>query len=128
MSLSPGSAEGGSEMRPLKTFQEILIIAYKDLKEFQRNRIGLVFSIFFPVMLIAMFGYMFPSSTNVVHDVQVGIVTLDNGPMGQQLYDTIHQVLSNSTAFHLVNVTTIDEAKNLILAGTVKGAIVIPEN
>ena len=116
------------KIRMMKAVKDTLTIAYKDLIEFKRNRIGLVFSIFFPVMLIAMFGYMFPSSTNVVHDVQVGIVTLDNGPMGQQLYDTIHQVLSNSTAFHLVNVTTIDEAKNLILAGTVKGAIVIPEN
>jgi len=112
----------------MKTVEEILTIAYKDLKEFQRNRIGLVFSLVFPIMLIAMFGYMFPSSTNVVHDVPVGIVTLDNGVYGKQVFDTIHQALSNSTAFNLVDVATVDDAKNMILAGTIKGAVVIPEN
>jgi len=111
-----------------KTFRDILTVTYKDLKEFQRNRIGLVFSIVMPIMLIAMFGYMFPSSSNVVHDVEVGIVNLDNGIYGKKLFNTFHIVLSNSTAFKLVNVTTFYDARNMILAGTIKGAIVIPEN
>jgi len=111
-----------------KTFQDVLTITYKDLKEIQRNRIGLIFSFIFPIMLIGMFGYMFPSSSNVVHDVQVGIVNLDNGIYGKQLSDTIHRALSNSTAFHLINVTTLDNAKSMMFAGTIKGAIVIPEN
>jgi ABC-2 type transport system permease protein len=115
-------------MNLLKMIRDVLTIAYKDLKEFQRNRIGLIFSFIMPVMLIAMFGYMFPSSSSVVHDVQVGIVNLDNGVYGKQLFDTIHQVLSNSTAFHLVDVTTLDDAKNMMFAGTIKGALVIPEN
>jgi ABC-2 type transport system permease protein len=115
-------------MKLLKTIDEILTIAYKDLKEFQRNRIGLVFSIIMPVFLIAMFGYMFPSSTNTVHDVPVGIVNLDNGAYGQQLFDMIHQALSNSSAFRLVDVGTVEDAKNMILAGSIKGAVVINEN
>ena len=115
-------------MKPLKTIDEILTIAYKDLKEFQRNRIGLVFSIIMPVFLIAMFGYMFPSSTNTVHDVPVGIVNLDNGAYGQQFFDMIHQALSNSSAFKLVDVETVEDAKNMILAGSIKGAVVINEN
>jgi ABC-2 type transport system permease protein len=114
--------------RVFKTIEEILTIAYKDLKEFQRNRIGLFFSIVFPIMLIAMFGYMFPSSTNVVHDVPVGIVNLDKGAYGKQVFDTIHQALSNSSAFKLVDVATVDDAKDMIFAGTIKGALVIPEN
>ena len=115
-------------MNILKMIRNILTITYKDLKEFQRNRIGLIFSLIMPVMLIAMFGYMFPSSTSVVHDVQVGIINLDNGVYGKQLFDTIHQVLSNSTAFHLVDLTTLDDAKNMMFAGTIKGALVIPGN
>jgi ABC-2 type transport system permease protein len=115
-------------MKPLKTIDEILTIAYKDLKEFQRNRIGLVFSIIMPVFLIAMFGYMFPSSTNTVHDVPVGIVNLDNGAYGQQFFGMIHQALSDSSAFRLVDVGTVEDAKNMILAGSIKGAVVINEN
>ena len=111
-----------------KMIRDILTIAYKDLKEFQRNRIGLVFSLIMPIMLIGMFGYMFPSSTNVVHDVQLGIVNLDNGASGKQVYDTLQKALSNSTAFHLINVATLDDAKNMIFAGTIKSAIIIPEN
>ena len=113
-------------MKPLKMVEEILTIAYKDLKEFQRNRIGLFFSLVFPILLIGMFGYMFPSSTNAVHDVPVGIVNLDKGIYGRQVSDTIHKVLSSSTAFKLVNVSTVDDARNMILAGTIKGAVVIP--
>ena len=120
--------EEDSEMKPLKTIEEILIIAYKDLKEFQRNRIGLVFSIIMPVFLIAMFGYMFPSSTNTVHDVSVGIINLDNGAYGQQFLDMIHQALANSSAFKIVDVETVEDAKNMILAGSIKGAVVINEN
>ncbi len=120
--------EGDFKMKPLKTVEEILTIAYKDLKEFQRNRIGLFFSIVMPVFLIAMFGYMFPSSTNAVHDVSVGIINLDNSTLGKQVSDMIHQALFNSTAFKLVDVDTVDDAKNMIFAGTIKGAVVIPEN
>jgi ABC-2 type transport system permease protein len=120
--------EGDFKMKPLKTVEEILTIAYKDLKEFQRNRIGLFFSIVMPVFLIAMFGYMFPSSTNVVHDVSVGIINLDNGTFGKQVFSMINQSLSNSTAFKLVDVDTVDDAKNMIFAGTIKGVVVIPEN
>lgn len=115
-------------MKPMKTIGQILTIAYKDLKEFQRNRIGLFFSIVFPIMLIAMFGYMFPSSTNVVHDVPVGIINLDKGVYGIQVLNSTQQYLANSTSFTLVNVTIVDDAKNMILEGTIKGAIVIPEN
>jgi len=111
-----------------KTIRDILTITYKDLKEFQRNRIGLVFSIIMPMMLIAMFGYMFPSSSNVVHDVTIGIVSLDNGIYGSQLSNTIRIALSNSTAFKLINATSFDDARSMILVGTVKGAIIIPAN
>jgi len=115
-------------MNAPKMIRDILTVAYKDLKEFQRNRIGLAFSFIFPIMLIAMFGYMFPSSTNVVHDVPVGIVNLDNGIYGKNVSEIIHQSLTNSTAFHLVNVATVNDAKNMIFAGTIKGVLVIPEN
>jgi ABC-2 type transport system permease protein len=115
-------------MKPLKTIMEILTIAYKDLKEFQRNRIGLFFSMVMPIFLIAMFGYMFPSSMNAVHDVPVGIVNLDSGAYGQQFLNMIHQALNNSTAFRLVDVNTTEEARSMILAGTIKGAIVINGN
>jgi len=115
-------------MNTLKIVRDILTVAYKDLKEFQRNRIGLVFSLIFPIMLIAMFGYMFPSSTNTVHDVPVGIVNLDSSVYGENISDTVHQALTNSTAFLVVDVATVDDAKNMIFAGTIKGALVIPEN
>ncbi len=112
----------------MKTLQDIVTIAYKDLREFQRNHIGLFFSLVFPIMLIAMFGYMFPSSSNIVHSVAVGVVNLDGGLYGRQVMNTIQQTLANSASFTLVNVTAEDDAKSMILAGAIKGALVVPAN
>ena len=115
-------------MVSMKILEEIGVIAYKDLKEFTRNRIGLFFSLVMPIMLIAMFGYMFPSSSNAVHDVSVGVVNLDSGPYGVQVSNAIQQALSGSGAFTLVNITSSDEAKSRVLDGSIKGALIIPSN
>ena len=115
-------------MVSMKILEEIGVIAYKDLKEFTRNRIGLFFSLVMPIMLIAMFGYMFPSSSNAVHDVSVGVVNLDSGPYGVQVSNAIRQALSGSGAFTLVNITSSDEAKSRVLDGSIKGALIIPSN
>lgn len=105
-----------------------LVIAWKDLIEFKRSRIGLVFSILFPVMIIAMFGYMFPSSANMVHDVQVGLVPEDSGPYSGNVTSMLRSFYSNSSTFNLVDVPSVDQAKAKIMSGEIKGAVVIPQN
>lgn len=114
--------------KPFSVLYHSLVIAWKDLIEFKRSRIGLIFSILFPVMIIAMFGYMFPSSANMVHDVQVGLVSEDSGPYGGNVTSMLRSFYSNSTAFNLVDVSSVDQAKAKIMSGEIKGAVVIPQN
>ncbi len=113
---------------PIKVLANSLTIAWKDLVEFKRSRIALVFSFLFPLMIIAMFGYMFPGSANTVHDVPVGLVVEDNGPYAQNVTDVFRMACSNSSMFNLVNVSSTDQAKDKILAGEIKGAVIIPSN
>jgi len=110
------------------TLMEILVVAYKDLKGFSRNRISLVFSLLMPIMLIAMFGYMMPSSTNSIHGVQVGFVNLDGGKDGLQVSDSIHRAVAGSSSFTLVDLSSVDQARSMVLDGTIKGAIIVPSN
>ena len=70
---------------PIKVLANSLTIAWKDLVEFKRARIALVFSFLFPLMIIAMFSYMFPGSASTVHDVPVGLVVEDNGLYAQNV-------------------------------------------
>lgn len=114
--------------KPFSVLYHALVIAWKDLIEFKRSRIGLVFSILFPVMIIAMFGYMFPSSANMVHDVQVGLVSEDSGPYGGNVTSMLRSFYSNSTAFNLIDVSSVDQAEAKIMSGEIKGAVVIPQN
>lgn len=79
-------------------------------------------------MIIAMFGYMFPSSANMVHDVQVGLVSEDDGLYGGNVTSMLRSFYSNSSTFNLVDVSSVDQAKAKILSGEIKGAVVIPQN
>lgn len=116
--------------KPSKILFHSLVIAWKDLIEFTRSRIGLVFSMLFPIMIIAMFGYMFPSSANMLHDVQIGFVLEDTGQQGygKNVTSALLSAYSNSTMFNLVNISSVDDAEARIMSGEIKGAIVVPEN
>lgn len=113
---------------PLKVLSHSLVIAWKDLIEFERSRIGLVFSIIFPMMMIGMFGYMFPGSASLVQNVPAGLVVEDSGQHGEQVATIIRSVCSNSDMINLVNVSTIAKAGENIMSGEIMGAMVIPKN
>ena len=114
---------------PRQLLYHALVIAWKDLTEFRRSRIALAFSIIFPVMIIAMFGYMFPSTGMSVNNVAVGIVVEDaSGQYATVAISMIRSAFANSSSFILVNVSTQSDAKAKIMSGEIKGAVVIPEN
>ena len=112
---------------PLKVLGHSLVIAWKDLIEFTRSRIGLVFSVVFPVMMIAMFGYMFPGSSSVIRDVSAGFVVEDSGQYGQEVSTMISR-LSSDSGLKLVDVSTVAQAEQSIMSGEIKGAVVVPQD
>jgi ABC-2 type transport system permease protein len=107
---------------------DALTIAWKDLTEFRRNRITLIFSIIMPILMIGMIGLIFQDSASSINKTPVGLIVDDMGILGQQVASMIDTVASESGAIQIVQVTAQSEVHGLILAGDIRGAIVIPHN
>jgi ABC-2 type transport system permease protein len=113
---------------PKQLMAHSLIIAWKDLTEFRRNRIALVFSLVFPILLIGMFGLIFQDSASALNNVSVGILNEDNGQYGSQIVMMIETFSSDSSAIQLIQVSSLSEAEEKVLSADIKAAVIIPQN
>ena len=113
---------------PLKTLAHALTIAWKDLTEFRRNRISLIFSSIFPILMIGMFGFIFQDSASALNNVAVGVVVDDLGEYGEQIASMLIDFSSNSGSVQLIEVPTRTQAEERILSAEIKAAIIIPQN
>jgi len=107
-----------------------LRIAWKDLMELFRNRLGLVMLILMPIFMMAMVGFIFPSSTSLNH-VSIGLVNQDGlggSTNGSQAFLKALNDFNSVGMLELSNVTTLDALKNSIQKGELQGGIVIPSN
>jgi ABC-2 type transport system permease protein len=68
----------------------IISLYLASLKEFLRDRMALFWTVAFPVLFIVLFGLIFSGNTSVSYNM--GLVNLDNGPMGQQLVTAFDRV------------------------------------
>jgi ABC-2 type transport system permease protein len=64
-------------MSIIKTLQDSYRIAIKDLVEFERNRIGLIFLFLMPFFMLVMTGFIFPTGAGYT-DVPVAIADMDH--------------------------------------------------
>jgi len=113
-------------------FSHSLWIAHKDLLEFSRNRVMLVMLFVFPLFMMMMTGYIFPSG-NTVKDMQLSVVNLDsyNGTTGAEslaFYSTLETVNHRTGFFVLSNTSSEDNAREMITRGDRMGAVIIPAN
>lgn len=113
---------------PQQIIMHSLFIAWKDLTEFRRNRIALVFSLIFPILLIGMFGLIFQDSASALNNVEVGILNEDEGEYGNQIIILIENISTDSNAIHLVQISSLEDAENRILSADLTAAIVLPQN
>ena len=113
---------------PFKIFKHSLFIAWKDLIEFKRNRITLIFSIVFPILLIGMFGLIFQDSTTALNNVSVGIVNEDAGDYGNQIETMINSFSSVSNSINLINVSSLIDVEEQVLSAKIAAAVIIPQN
>ena len=54
-------------------------IAWKDLTELFRNRLGLVLLIVMPLFMMVMIGFIYPSSNATLSNMPFGLVNQDSG-------------------------------------------------
>jgi len=101
-----------------------LAIAGKDLTELYRSRIRLFTLILMPLLLMTIFGYMFPSGTSLNH-IAVGIVQLDHGDEAMAVAGKIVQMATSSGTLDVSSFASVDRAKEALLDGRVKGILVV---
>ncbi|MFZ0965452.1 MAG: ABC transporter permease [Candidatus Bathyarchaeia archaeon] len=107
-------------------------IAWKDLMELFRNRLGLIMLVLMPIFMMAMVGFIYPSN-NSLSNVPIALANQDlgfgNSTIASQTFITILQQINNSTGMMtLSNASSLDEIRSLVQKGEVDGGIVIPSN
>ena len=110
----------------VKGLQDSYRIAIKDLLEFERNRIGLIFLFLMPFFMLIMTGYIFPTE-NAYKDIPVALVDLDNSQASQQLIGQLQAMNEKTNMMEFKDAASLEDARSLITRGQVYGAIVIPQ-
>jgi ABC-2 type transport system permease protein len=120
------------KMRGKALMSNSLRIAWKDLMELIRNRLGLVMLVLMPIFMMGMVGYIFPSNNSLDH-VAVGIANQDAGfggsTIGSQAFLTFLNGINDQTGMlDISNATGFDSLKDSVQRGELQGGIVIPSN
>jgi ABC-2 type transport system permease protein len=108
-------------------------IAWKDLTELFRNRLGLVLLIVMPLFMMAMVGFIYPSSNSTISNMPVGVVNLDSGfnnmtIPSQAFLIGLGQINDQTHMLKLTNVSSVDNLKSDIQNSKIDGGIIIPSN
>ena len=109
-----------------------LRIAWKDLMELFRNRMGLVLLILMPIFMMTMVGFIYPSETSL-NNVPIALVNEDTGFGGTNLSSMLITTLTtiNTTndesekMLTLINASSLEEVRTMIENGDAEGGIVI---
>jgi ABC-2 type transport system permease protein len=109
----------------IKGLQDSWRIAWKDLLEFERNRIGLIFLFLMPFFMLIMTGFIFPTGSSY-SDVPVALVDLDHSQMSHQLVSNLKDMNKKTNMMEFKDATSLEDAKTLIRQGQVYGAIIVP--
>jgi ABC-2 type transport system permease protein len=107
-------------------------IAWKDLTELFRNRLGLVLLILMPLFMMVMVGFIYPSN-GTVNNLQVGLVNEDSGfnniTLPSQSFIMGLQAINNQTHMLILsNVSSVGDIRDMVQRGDLEGGIIIPSN
>ena len=106
-------------------------IAWKDLTELFRNRLGLVLLIVMPLFMMVMVGFIYPSN-GTVNNLQVGLVNEDSGfnnLNASQSFIMGLQAINNQTHMLIIsNVSSVADIRDMVQKGDLEGGIIIPSN
>ena len=112
-------------------------IARRDLLDLWRSKMLLFFFILFPILLMSMFGYIYPpvpkSNPNTgtigtaFPNLPVSIVQMDNGQAANQIAAQFIQISQQQELFSVSESPSYQAARSQLVAGNLKGIIVIPQ-
>ncbi len=107
-------------------------IAWKDLMELFRNRLGLVLLVVMPLFMMVMVGFIYPSNGTVTN-LQIGVVNEDSGVEGQYMSNMVflpglNAINDQTHMLVMTNISSIDDLRDMVQRGQLQGGIVIPAN
>jgi ABC-2 type transport system permease protein len=108
-----------------------LRIAWKDLKELQRNKLGLLMLVLMPLLMMAMIGFIYPSGAAYdMSNLKVQIVNSDTGYMNttlsSQFTAAVNAVNEVSVNMHISTGTTAAALIDSIQRGEIDAGIIVP--
>ena len=108
-----------------------LWIAWKDLLDISRNRLGLAMLIIMPLFMMGMVGFIFPSNTAPTN-VNVALANLDaghgNAALGAKFVAQLDAVNNKTGMMNLSTVSSADDVKTAIQNGDQSAGIIINQN
>ena len=119
---------------------KFISIAIKDAKELLRDRRGFIFILFFPILLMLVFGVAFggmgqsntPYNLAIVNYDQGAILPLSNetSNFGSNLTQNLKDAKYEDSDVHMFNITQIseDQADSLLKERKIDALLIIPEN
>jgi ABC-2 type transport system permease protein len=106
-------------------------IAWKDLMELLRNRMGLFMLILMPIFMMAMVGFIYPSETSL-NNIPIALVNEDTGFEGYNLSSTfiltLNSINENTNMITITDASNIDVIREMIQTGDAEGGIIISNN
>ncbi|MCL2477543.1 ABC transporter permease [Candidatus Bathycorpusculum sp.] len=110
-----------------------LRIAWKDLMELFRNRMGLVLLIVMPLFMMVMVGFIYPSGGASLNNMPIAMVNEDAGFNGsylpsQTFFTTLQSINDQTGMMTLTTASSLEEVTDLVQRGELSGGIVIPSN
>jgi ABC-2 type transport system permease protein len=110
-----------------------LRIAWKDLMELFRNRMGLVLLIVMPLFMMVMVGFIYPSGGASLNNMPIAMVNEDAGfndpySPSNTFFTTLQNINAQTDMMTLTTASNLDEVTDLVQRGELSGGIVIPSN
>jgi len=107
-------------------------IAWKDLLELFRNRLGLVLLVVMPLFMMVMVGFIYPTNGTVT-DLQIGVVNNDSGVEGQYMSSAVFMPALNAVndqthMLVMTDVSSVEDLRDMVQRGQLQGGIMIPAN
>jgi ABC-2 type transport system permease protein len=123
-------------MAETNTWAVALGIARRDLLDLWRARMLLFFFVLFPLLLMGMFGYIYPPTPKsnptagtigtAFPNLPVSIVQMDDGGLANLVAAQFIQISGQQGLFTVSEIASYQSARNQLVQGNLKGIIIIP--
>lgn len=110
----------------VRSLYDVYLIMKKDLTEFYRIKARFVTMILFPIVLMLLFGYMFPSSGSINH-IEISVVQQDQSTTGISLASRFTYIAQSSGLFNVATYADLSQAENQLTLGNTYAIVIFDQ-